>query len=235
MPKSIRRPPNRKPASQSVPLRFLPLLLLFFSVILNVCLLFKLRGNAVVTSVIDGDSFELSDGRRVRLMGVDAPEDDRCMADEAKNRLTQILTGRHVRLKHAITDDFGRTVAIVIIEDFNSWLKAADPLVNRLMVRDGLARDTGAPKDYQQTMREAAAYARENKLGIYSPLCRQKTSPTDCNIKGNLTDRRPVYYLPSCKAYADTIIDLSFGDEWFCTEQEALAAGFTLSPTCLPR
>jgi hypothetical protein len=160
-------------------------------------------------------------------MGADAPEIGRCMADEAKNRLTQLLTGRHVRLKQSITDDYGRLVAIVIIDD--------NSLVNRTMVREGLARDTGAPPDYQSTINEASAFARKNMLGIYSPACRQKTGPVGCTIKGNFTGGRKVYYLPSCKAYADTIVDLSFGDAWFCSENEAAGAGFTLSPTCLPR
>lgn len=79
------------------------------------------QGNRV-TAVPDGDSIDLADGRRIRLLALDAPERGRCMADDAKAGLTALVLGRHVRLKNTVKDSFGRTLAIVIIEEPRAWL-----------------------------------------------------------------------------------------------------------------
>lgn len=54
------------------------------------------------------------------------------------------------------------------------------------------------------------------------------------SIKGNIDDniQKKTYYLPTCNNYSQVVIDLSTDDQWFCTEQEALKAGFTKSKTC---
>ena len=49
-----------------------------------------------------------------------------------------------------------------------------------------------------------------------------------CNIKGNIsfnTGER-IYHVPGQKYYAETIISPSKGERWFCSEKEALAAGW---------
>lgn len=76
----------------------------------------------IVVSVPDGDSLQLKDGRRIRLLGIDAPEKGRCMADEARQKLIEFALGRHVRLKNTATDSYGRMLGIVIVEDFPIWL-----------------------------------------------------------------------------------------------------------------
>jgi endonuclease YncB( thermonuclease family) len=53
----------------------------------------------VITLVIDGDTVELADGRRVRILGVDAPEVGTCAADAAAAYTRDALIGnRHVVL-----------------------------------------------------------------------------------------------------------------------------------------
>ena len=49
-----------------------------------------------------------------------------------------------------------------------------------------------------------------------------------CNIKGNIsydTGER-IYHLPGQKHYLGTRINLPKGERWFCSEAEALAAGW---------
>src|SRR3989344_7590476 len=93
----------------------------------------NLERNRVVT-VVDGDSFTTSDGRRIRLLGIDAPERSRCMHSEARLKLSSLVEGKRVTLSDVINDDYGRILA-------NVWLD--DTLVNEVMVREGFARYSG--------------------------------------------------------------------------------------------
>jgi endonuclease YncB( thermonuclease family) len=47
-----------------------------------------------------------------------------------------------------------------------------------------------------------------------------------CRIKGNISDNGRIYHVPGGKWYDRTEIDPAKGERWFCSEQEALAAGW---------
>lgn len=48
-----------------------------------------------------------------------------------------------------------------------------------------------------------------------------------CLIKGNINSKKDhIYHLPGWRDYAKTKIDLSKGERWFCTTEEAKAAGW---------
>ena len=47
-----------------------------------------------------------------------------------------------------------------------------------------------------------------------------------CRIKGNIGDTGRIYHLPGSPSYDRTKIDESTGERWFCTEDEARAAGW---------
>ncbi|MBI4066728.1 thermonuclease family protein [Candidatus Gottesmanbacteria bacterium] len=216
----------------------------------NVYFLVKNWQRNVVVSVPDGDSLDLADGRRVRLLGIDAPERGRCMADEARAKLIDLALGRHVRLKEIVKDDFGRQLGIVIVEDLPAWLgyvrwsffpsvpwaplDSFDPLLNRVLVSAGLARnESTSGGSYNQVLKDAQETAKSGKLGIWSDLCRGQTSGNeDCTIKGNIRAGKKTFYLPDCPYYPDVLVDTAFGDEWFCTEKEAQSAGFTRATGC---
>ena len=201
-----------------------------------------------VVGVPDGDSLQLKDGRRVRLLGIDAPERGRCMADEARAKLVELAQGRHVRLKEVVTDSYGRMLATVIVEDLNIWLGyirlrflgrdlVRDPLLQRTLLSSGLARNkSSSGSQYNQVLRDAQEVARSGKLGIWSDACRGQTPlDVDCTIKGNTRAGEKYYYLPSCSQYPQVLIDRAFGDSWFCTEGEALKAGFAKAVSCFDK
>jgi hypothetical protein len=50
-------------------------------------------------------------------------------------------------------------------------------------------------------------------------------------IKGNISfdDGERIYHVPGGAFYDETVIDESRGERWFCTEQEAVAAGWRKS------
>lgn len=190
-------------------------IVLAFSLLLNGIFLFQSYQRNIVISVPDGDSLQMADGRRVRLLGVNAPERGLCMADEARGALATAAKGRHVRLKDVVTDDYGRQLAHVFINGTN---------INEGMVSQGLARSSSG-------FTAAQSVAKEERLGIWSDACRTSTNP-DCDIKGNIRAGKKTYLLSDCANYNQTIIDTSYGDRWFCTEEEAVKAGFSKASGC---
>ncbi|MBD1912042.1 MULTISPECIES: cold shock domain-containing protein [unclassified Leptolyngbya] len=54
----------------------------------------------------------------------------------------------------------------------------------------------------------------------------------ECTIKGNISQSSGIryYHLPGMEDYENTVIDLAAGEKWFCSEQEAIAAGWRRAP-----
>lgn len=51
-----------------------------------------------------------------------------------------------------------------------------------------------------------------------------------CNIKGNVNTRgERIYHVPGQKYYEETRIVANHGERWFCSEEEARAAGWRKS------
>lgn len=72
-----------------------------------------------------------------------------------------------------------------------------------------------APDQYRRDRRAAAAAA--------------VPPPPDaaCTIKGNISAKgERIYHLPASRAYADVRINAATGERWFCSERDALAAGW---------
>lgn len=58
----------------------------------------------------------------------------------------------------------------------------------------------------------------------------QETPKQSCSIKGNISSSgEKIYHLPSGRDYGKTQIDTSKGERWFCSEAEAVAAGWRAS------
>lgn len=78
--------------------------------------------SGTVEHVVDGDTFDLSDGTRVRLLLVDTPEitngHDDCYGQEAADYTRGLIEGQQVQLAYdeaACKDRYGRTLAYVTV------------------------------------------------------------------------------------------------------------------------
>jgi len=121
-----------------------------------------------VSRVIDGDTIELIDGRRVRYIGIDTPEmaDPRknvgCFAKEAAEENKRLVEGKTVRLEKDISemDKYGRLLRYVYIDDV---------FINDYLVRQGFARIDTVPPDvaHQQKFFQAESEAREQGRGLW--------------------------------------------------------------------
>lgn len=124
---------------------------------------------AVVGRVIDGDTIELTDKRKVRYIGVDTPEsvDPRksvqCFGKEAKEENQRLLDGKTVRLVQDVsdTDKYGRLLRYVYI---------GDVFVNDYLVRQGFARIDTVPPDVSRSGQflDAEQEARREFRGLWN-------------------------------------------------------------------
>jgi len=92
---------------------------------------------AVVKRAVDGDTLELSDGKKVRLLLVDTPETTSgkmdCFGQQASQFTSDTVTGKTVQLSYdeaGCTDRFGRTLA---------YMKVDGVELNRALVEQGFA------------------------------------------------------------------------------------------------
>lgn len=143
-----------------------------------------------VVRVIDGDTYELDDGRRVRLIGVDTPEKHRsakldrdaertgrdtdvirALGEAASLYAKALVEGKAVRLEFdpanaasSHKDRYGRTLAYV-------WLAGHDGrefMVNLRLIEAGYASAyTSFPFRYMDAFLRAQRQAREAGRGLW--------------------------------------------------------------------
>lgn len=178
-----------------------------------------------VERIIDGDTFIIEGNRQIRLMSVNSPEVGLCGSQQATEKLTELISGKKVRLEGEINDHFGRFLALVYIND---------QLVNEQMILSGWARFTSTASSASEKLKTAFQQAKDQKIGIFGSLCYQTSNPQNskCNIKGNVREGKKTYFFPGCGNYSNVALELDQGDQWFCSENEAVAAGFTKAANC---
>ena len=127
---------------------------------------------AMVSRVVDGDTIELADGRKVRYIGVDTPElhhptkGVQCFGQEAMVKNKELVEGKTVRMEKDVsdTDRYKRLLRYV-------WI--GDTFINEYLVREGYAFQATFPPDvkYAELFRAAAEEARINKKGLWK-MCK---------------------------------------------------------------
>jgi len=180
-----------------------------------------------VIHVLDGDTFTLKRGVRVRLIGADAPAYDACLGQEATKKLEEFVLGKTVRLEGIKWDQWGRQMALVYADGV--W-------VDEAMIKAGLAKAEYPDSKVNAGLRAAHNESSEKKVGIFGPECNQKynAEEVNCQIKGNFDQTKwtKKYYLPECPHYNTVRVNLAAGDKFFCNEDEAQKAGFLLAEDC---
>lgn len=126
----------------------------------------------LVSRVIDGDTIELSDGNRVRYIGIDTPEmnyekgndKQECFAQEALRRNKELVENQYVRLEKDIsdTDTYERLLRYVYTKE--------NVFINEVLVRDGYAEAKNYPPDstFSKYFRELEKDAKDKELGMWN-------------------------------------------------------------------
>lgn len=127
-----------------------------------------------VKSVLDGDTITLADGRRIRLVSVDAPEmrysnpPPEPLAEEAKRAVMELMSkgGWRVRLQQCgpQQDQYGRFLRHVYVQTAGGELMLEYELVRRGLA---VARDYGGSCPHLQMLRQAEQEARQAGTGIW--------------------------------------------------------------------
>jgi endonuclease YncB( thermonuclease family) len=200
-------------------------------------------------SVIDGDTIEIH-GQRIRLFGIDAPEHDQlCEAggnqyrcgQQAALALSDQIGSKSVDCVRRDVDQYGRVVAVCSAggEDLNAWMVrhgwalayrhystayGSDEVAAHL-AGVGIWRGTfDAPWDWRRGLRQGAAPVESQGTVVDDRATGQ------CIIKGNISSKgERIYHLPGGEYYDATKVDTSKGERWFCTEADAVAAGWRRS------
>ncbi len=186
--------------------------------------------------VIDGDTIAIGE-TRIRLEGIDAPEfAQTCQrkwfgwwacGTAATSALTNMIGDKSVTCEPRGLDKYGRTLAVCFIDGRD---------LNAQMVRQGYA---WAFVRYSSSYVKEEALAKAEGLGIWQGelmpawefrakrwAAAEQQTPEGCAIKGNVTKHGRIYHMPWSPWYAQIRIEADKGKRWFCTEAEAIAAGW---------
>ena len=130
------------------------------------------KAQAIVRWVIDGDTFQLDTGERVRFIGIDAPEyrpwahRADFYGKEAFLYTKNLLKNKMVLLEKDVQkhDKYDRTLAYVYLED--------GTFVNRLLAEEGYAQAKNYPPNgrYQKRLKEAEWKAKDLKKGMWARI-----------------------------------------------------------------
>lgn len=186
--------------------------------------------------VVDGDTIEIGT-LRIRLEGIDAPEiSQQCERDggapwpcgqKAAGELRALVAGNDVLCDETGKDKYRRTLAICFADGVN---------INETMVRSGYA---WAFIKYSRRFEDVEAEARAARIGIWQGVSEapwdyrhrdwktaEQEAPSGCAIKGNISKKGRIYHMPWSLWYDNVRINQHRGERWFCSEAEAVAAGW---------
>lgn len=116
-----------------------------------------------VARVVDGDTIELTNGRRVRYLGMNTPERGQPFYEEATEVNRRLVEGKSVQLERDVEsfDQYGRILAYV-------WVDGV--MANREIVSQGYANVYTVPPNvrYETELRAAEQAAREGERGLWA-------------------------------------------------------------------
>ena len=188
-------------------------------------------------TVVDGDTIEIH-GKRIRLHGIDAPESGQSCLNEdgnayrcgqiSANQMAAYVSGKTVTCHLKDNDRYGRLVAACFVNGQD---------INERLVSEGWAL---AYTQYSTDYIGAEKAAKRDNLGVWrgqfvepwkwrkgARLVSSKQDKSDgCTIKGNISSSGKIYHTPESPWYARTKINTQKGERWFCSEEEAKAAGW---------
>lgn len=175
-------------------------------------------GGARVVAVVDGDTLDLDDGRRVRLAGIEAAKPPPGRADERRWPLAEAATaalkdlalGRTIELRGApVEDRYGRLLAQAVRED-GLWLQGE-------LLRRGHARVQTRPdaRDLTPEMLAAEAEARAANRGVWRTKVYAVRAADDLDrLKRDRDSVQVVEGKVLAVAKVKGQVFLNFGEDW---------------------
>ncbi|MBB4721711.1 endonuclease YncB(thermonuclease family) [Xanthomonas euvesicatoria] len=200
----------------------------------------ELVGRATVT---DGDTITVAH-QRIRLWGIDAPESaQQCNAHDgsawpcgrrAAAALDGYLLDKTVHCQPKDTDRYGRTVAECFVQgqSVNAWMVRSGWAVAYRQYATAFEVDERLAQQqrrnlWQGAFQMPADYRRDKKARTATTRQVAASAPSNCRIKGNISsDGKKIFHMPGQRDYAKTRISPAKGERFFCSVDEAAAAGW---------
>ncbi|WP_373086942.1 thermonuclease family protein [Sneathiella sp.] len=189
--------------------------------------------------IVDGDTLWMK-GQKIRLAGIDAPESQQtCISTSrsryqcgiaARNFLKDLIADQPVQCDSRSMDKYGRLLATCYIgtRDINAEMVSAGWAVAYRHYSDKYAAKEDIAKQAEKGIWDGSfqipwVWRRDHESDNISTAAR---GTRNCNIKGNISENGNIYHLPGERWYEETGINMSKGERWFCSEKEAVAAGW---------
>lgn len=185
--------------------------------------------------VVDGDTLEIA-GVTYRLHGIDAPEAGQSCDKRGGGKWAcgksaiaymEDLVAGGVTCDDRGADGYGRTIGVC---------RAGGVDINARMVESGHA---WAFVKYSADYADIEAEARAKGEGVWQAETQTpwdyragkwqvatQDAPSGCPIKGNISKQGMIYHAPWSPWYSKTKVSLKNGERWFCSEAEAVEAGW---------
>ena len=216
------------------------------------------QGAAIVgpARVVDGDTLAIGTVR-IRIQGIDAPEmDDQCTRPDGSvwdcgvwstDVARQRFEGRQMVCHDLGERSYDRVVGRCLLDDVDFAEAMLQAGAAKACARFALQH--GHSLGYMGLEAEAAAAGvgifdgtPPPRAGFCTPRPGQRLAAapeaepelrlasSDCAIKGNINaEGERIYHLPGQAFYDQVIIRPELGQRWFCSSEEAVAAGWRRS------
>lgn len=191
-----------------------------------------------MAAAISGDTLRIN-GQAIRLSGVEAPLIEqmcgerqgrerrfRC-GEAALKELRELVRGKPVTCELGSTDARGTRLA--------TCRAGTTDLAADLVTRGHIFAEAGLFAAYGRQEQDA----RNARRGIWKGTVERpeefrarhiqaaaKSAPGGCTIKGRVQRGEKIYVVPWSNAYRGTRVREDRGERWFCSEAEAIAAGW---------
>jgi endonuclease YncB( thermonuclease family) len=187
------------------------------------------------TYAIAADSLRVR-GTVVRLAGIEAHESEqRCgrganrwrCSGVAETVLSRLVNSRTVSCSLNGSDGAGRALGRCTVGQTDV---AAELVRQGYVFAEGglLARYAGEEREARAAKAGLWAGEVERPAEYRAKLWEEakRRAPDGCPIKGQITSSGRIYVLPWSPDYERARVQAARGERWFCSEQEAVAAGF---------
>jgi len=186
--------------------------------------------------VVDGDTIEVS-GITYRLHGIDAPEAGQKCArasggtwqcgKAAIAAMEALAHSGSVECDTRGTDSYSRVIGVckvdgrdmgaAMVSSGNAW--AFREYSSDYVAQENEARSAGRGIWQSDTQRAKDYRAAKWAVGL-------QKAPDGCPIKGNISRNGRIYHAPWSPWYSRTKVSVNKGERWFCSEADALKAGW---------
>ena len=199
---------------------------------------------------------------KVRIIGIDTPEtvDPRkavqCFGTEGSARMASLVKGKTITLVRNPAEDrdvYQRLLRYIDLDgtdigagmiahgyafsyktyphprlaEYNALEKSARSASKGLW---GTCPASGGEERASRPSQTTQAQESSMPVPVAAPV---PITTQQCAIKGNISAKgEKIYHMLGCGSYKQTVIDESKGERWFCTEDDAQAAGWRKAENC---